>query len=265
MNSPETERRLEGLNLPEIELPTHKRKLRAFLLEEMSRPKAWLEFVPFWKGLALAGAGLAVLIIIVFDAAVLWQPSAVLAQDIALKDTRVQALVGQGAVIKDTKLADKKGYVLMRIEKTQALKETGPGYAGASQEALLNQPAQAPAISSPPATGLSVFLVEVDFKKREVAEMKEVVVPLPQLNETQKMMVRKISDQSRDVPSGASIEEIKPSLSDFKLVKKGNAVEVEPSATEAAVIYRQDGKKWRGMFDMRQMMMEKIELIEGGE
>jgi uncharacterized protein (DUF4415 family) len=245
------EQRLERVKLPEIELQGHKTRLRRSLLLQHARPKGWLEFFPLWRGLTLAGVSLVVLLVMFFDFSILWQPTTALAKDIALRDPRVRSLIGQGAIIKDTQLADKKGYLLVKIERM----ETGIG--GGVQ---LPQAVFLPAI----ANGPSAFLVEVDFGEKRVSEIKELEFPSLSLDEADKAMAKEISRRSekvqKEIPSQASIEEIRPYSADLKLVKKGGKVEVKPDMA-ATIIYKQDGKKWQGTVNMGALRIETIEFL----
>ncbi len=245
MNKEELIQKLEKIKVPEIELASHKRKLRAYLLSQYPIQ----EVFSFFKKALPIGFVFIILLALVFETSIFQGPDIVTAKDIAMKDPRFKALIEEGGIIKDTQLADSKGYMLVRLDKPKELSyqdKTMVVSGTASKEPV------------------SEFLIEIDFKEKKVSQIKELPLPDLFLSEQDKEKITLISEESeaikKAIPQEAVIEEIKPDLPQTKLVKKGNKVEAE-SAIKATVIYKADGKKWQAMIDFEENKVESIEFL----
>jgi len=241
-------KKLEEVKAPEIELAGHKRKLRAYLLSQYSKREV---FSFFRKALPM-GFAFIILLALVFETSIFQRPDIVTAKDIAMKDPRFKALIEEGGVIKETQLADSKAYILVSMAKPsekpeEAILEIRQDKAMAGKEESVGE-----------------FLIEIDFKKKEVSQIKELPLPDLFLSERDKEKITLISEESeaikKAIPGEAAIEEIKPSSSQTKLVKKGNKMEAEPNI-KATVIYKADGKKWQAMINFDENRVESIEFL----
>jgi len=238
-------KKLEEVKAPEVELASHKRKLRAYLLSQYPVQEAF----GFFKRALPIGFAFIILLALVFETSIFQGPDVVTAKDIAMKDPRVKALIEEGGVIKETQLADSKGYMLVRLDKPKEL---------SYQDKTM---AVSGTVSEEP---VSEFLIEVDFKEKKVSQIKELPLPDLFLSEQDKEKITLISEESeaikKAIPGEAAIEEIKPSSFQTKLVKKGNKMEAE-SVIKATVIYRADGKKWQAMINFDENEVELIEFL----
>jgi hypothetical protein len=218
-------KKLEGLKIPEVELFSHKRKLRAFLLENYAQQQV---FNPFKRAVSL-GFALIVLVALVLRFPSLQKQDIALAKEIALRDSNFKSLIEQGGIIKEAQLSDSKAYMLVGLEKTAL-----------------------------------AFLVEVDFKEKKISQIKELPQPSLSFNQKEEEAVREISKQSekvkKEIPFEAEIKEIKPVLIQFKLVKRGNSMEALPEK-EAMIIYQRNGQTWEGRIDPQAASVKKIELV----
>ena len=220
-------KKLEGLKVPEVELFSHKQKLRAFLLESYAQKEI---FNPFKRAVPL-GFALIVLLALVLKLPALQKQDVALAKEIALRDSNFKSLIEQGGIVKETQLSDSKAYMLVHLGETAL-----------------------------------TFLVEVDFKEKKVSQIKELPQPSLSFNREEEEAVREISKQSqrvrKEIPLEAEIKEIRPVLIQLKLVKKGNKIEVL-SEKEAAVIYKKNGQSWEGRIDLESASVRKIEMMVG--
>jgi hypothetical protein len=219
------EKKLENLKTPEIELLSHKQKLRAFLLENYAQKEV---FNPFKRAVPL-GFALIVLFALVLRLPAFEKQDVVLAKEIALRDSNFKSLIEQGGIIKETQLSDSKAYMLVGLEKTAL-----------------------------------TFLVEVDFKEKKVSQIKELPQPSLSFNQKEEEAVREISEQSekvkKEIPLEAEIKEIKPVLIQFKLVKRGSSMEVQ-TEKEATIIYQKNGQSWESRIDLQTARVKRIELV----
>jgi len=238
-------KKLETVRAPEIELAGHKRKLRAYLLSQYSKQ----EVFSFFKKALPMGFAFIILLALVFETSIFQGPDIATAKDIAMKDSRFKTLIEEGGVIKDTQLADSKGYILVSLDKPKEVSyqdKTMAVSGTAGQESV------------------SEFLIEIDFKGKKVSQIKKLPLPDLSLSEQDKERITLISEGSEAIreamPGEAVIEEIKSSSFQTKLVKKGNNVEAE-STIKATIIYRADGKKWRAMINFEENKVESVEFL----
>ncbi len=220
-------KKLEGLKLPEIELLGHKHQLRYFLLSRYQKAQKQAFVLDLFLKAAPVGFALIALVLVFSNSSLFPLPSAALAKEIAMQDPRVTALMEQGAIIKETQLADSRGYIMIQ--------ETA-----------------------------SVFLVEVDFKTKKVGNFKETILTPSALSQSEKMRIQDISEQSeavkKEIPEEAGIREIRSSMPQPKLIKKGGEIEVFP-AREAMIIYRNNGNQWQTTVDLGAGRVKEIEFI----
>ena len=246
-------KKLENTSLPEIEIPNHKRNLRNFLLAQYKKEKkSWQFWGYFWKAFP-AGATFAVLILLAIN---LYSPqnyNAILAEEIALQDSRVKSFIEQGAVVKDAQVLDGKAYVLVQMSQKQ---ETAPANLKSVGEQSVGSLSQATAI-----------LAEVDFKTKKVSNIENIKQNFTPLTDSEKEKVLKIAKESSEVknniPSEAQVQEIAKPSPRFRLMKTGESVKVVPeNEEEAVIIYKKNGNIWKGKVNLDSEELESLEYIK---
>lgn len=253
-----TENDLDKIKTPEIELPDHRQKLRYFLLSQYKEKQMSLAW--FWKATTPI-VGLAILMIAVLGSQLFPKLDTALAKEIAFKDNRVKALLGQGAIVSESEVAGNKGFLLFyKINQPQrvSVSHEAVSPASANAEKLFGAP---DALDSQ----VSVFLVEVDFKNKKVSSVKRTNLP-SSVSEADKLSAQSLVGQSElvkeMVPSGAQVKEIKPVLPQIKLFKENKEVKAVPS-NRARVIYQAGAKSWQATIDFSENKVESVEPLDG--
>lgn len=247
-------KKLEQAKIPEIELLSHKKELRAYLLKQGFKKEPLLR-----RQLLPMGLAFIILLALAFNMTNLWQlgqTSPALAKTIAMKDSRFRSLIESGAIVVDTQMADSKAYMLVSLtgapaEKTQ-LEEFDSGISQNSQELLI----EAPQVNPIPK---SEFLVEINLKDKKVSQITKVIASSSALSNQDKEKASSIAD----IPEGAVIKEVNSAPSQSKLIRKGNKITAEP-ASRATVIYKVQEKTWQALVDIDKNIIESIEFIEEG-
>lgn len=244
MTKEELTQKLEKIKLPEIELLSHKQKLRRFLMSRYSIEQKRREILAFLRPVLVGGFALAILLAAIFNASFFTRPSLALAKEIALRDPRIRSLVDQGAIIKETQLADKKGYLLLGLRQFPV----GP----------------APLKSANILAKDSAFLVEVDFKDKKVSELKELFLPEAVFSKEEENKIKEISQKSelvkKEIPEKAQIQKIEAKTPQLKLIKKGKKIEVQPERG-ATIIYKDESKTWKSEINLDKAKVEAVEFL----
>lgn len=253
-------KKIERIELPEVELSGHRHKLRRFLMSRHSIEQKRGEVFSFLRPVLVGGFAFAILLAVILNASFFTRPSLALAKEIALQDSRVRSLIDRGAIIKETELADNKGYLLVQLTESRP--------APASAEGSVFFSAKERGSLSPFGPNQAVFLIEVDFKGKKVSDLKEIPNPLLSFSQAEEEAIKEISQQSdavrKMIPFEAKIKEIQPVYSQLKLVNKGSRVEVKPEK-EAVIIYKQNNKEWQGKINLGSSRVEKIEFLGEGD
>jgi hypothetical protein len=244
--------------IPEIEISSHKRKLREILLSKYPREKRnWVIFNIFQKTIPI---GIAI-ILIFFTINNLIYPSYTLAKakEIALKDPQVKELIEKGAVIKDVKIVKGRAYVLIQSAESKTKEEP----AIPKLESL-----GSPRVEEIKKEEMQVALAEVDIKEGKVAKIEKIVPPVIPLTEEEKEKIQEITQNDpeiqKNIPKEAKIKEVIVSPPQLKLIKKGDSVQVLPEPKEkkeAVVIYQFEKSRWQGKINLSEEKVEEIEFL----
>jgi len=224
-------KKLEKIELPEIEIPGHKEKLKSILESQYLKEKKGWEIFPIWKRVLIPAGTVAVIIIIALLISNLIFPQYTLAQveEIALKNPQIKELIEKGAEIKDIKIIKDKGYVLV-----------GPKEA-AFQTKQLEEGA----------------LVEINLRAKKVLRIDKITPQVSPLTEEDKENVKKTIEKLGE----PEITEIKavPSFPQ-KLIEKDKKIEVLPEK-RASVIYEVGEKQWEGRVNLQKEIMESTKFL----
>jgi len=242
--------KLEKIKTPEIEISSHKRKLRQFLLSKYLREKrSWVVFNIFQKTIPVGIA----LILIFFAINNLIYPSYNLARakEIALKDSQIKELIEKGGVIKDVKIIKNRAYVLIQPAKEEIAKMPQI----AEKEALSIGKSEEIKREEAP-----VALAEISIKEKKVAKIEKITPPVISFSEEEKEKIQEISQ--KQIPKEAEIKEIIPPSSELKLIKKGGEIWVLPETKkEAIIIYQIDKSRWQGKINLKEERVEELKFL----
>jgi len=229
-------KKLEKIELPEIEIPSHKEKLKLILESQYLKEKKGWEIFPIWKRVLIPAGTVAVIIIIALLISNLIFPQYTLAQveEIALKNPQIKELIEKGAEIKDIKIIKDKGYVL--VGPKEAVFQTKQLEEGA--------------------------LVEINLKAKKVSRIDKITPQVSPLTEQEKENVKKTIEKPGILKLGEpEITEIKavPSFPQ-KLIEKDKKIELLPEK-RASVIYKIGEKQWEGQVNLQKEIMESTKFL----
>ena len=242
--------KLEKVKTPEIEILSHKEKLRQILLSQYQRErKNWLFFSIFQK-LAFTGLGL-ILIFFVFNNLIYPNYSLAKAREIALKDPQIKEMIEKGGMIKDLQIIKNQAFVLIQTAKEEIV--TAPQIA--EKKALGIEEERAEKKEERP-----VALAEINLKEEKVAKIEKIVPPIIQFTEKEKEKIQEISQ--REIPKEAEIKEVIPPSSELKLIKKEGKIQVLPEKKEeATIIYQVDKGRWQGKINLKEEKVEEVKFL----
>ena len=229
-------KKLEKIELPEIEIPSHKEKLKSILESQYLKEKRGWGIFPIWKKILIPAGTIAVIIIIALLISNLIFPQYTLAQveEIAMKNPQVKELIERGAEIKDIKIIKDRGYVLLSPKEA------------AFQTKQLEEGA----------------LVEINLKAKKVSRIDKITPQVSPLTEQEKENVKKTIEKSESLKLGEpEITEIKtiPAFPQ-KLIEKDKKIEVLPEK-RASVIYKIGEKQWEGRVNLQKEIMESTKFL----
>ncbi|MBZ9569690.1 hypothetical protein KJA16_02095 [Patescibacteria group bacterium] len=233
-------KKLEEASLPEIEIPSHKRKLKRVLLNKYFREKRNWEIFNILRKVVPVGAIVIILIILISNNLIFPQYSLAKAKEIAIRDPQIKELIEKGAIIKDVKILQDKAYVLVQP------------LAGAEMEAEEIK------------TGLKTegeflgALAEVDLKEKKVSRIEKVTPQFSPLAEGEKEKAKEIAENNPEIrkiiPEEAEITKIMPvPFSQLRLIKEKNSVRVVPEQIKekrVRIIYELNKNQWEGEIDL---------------
>jgi len=271
MNLDDLIKKLEKAELPEIELPSHKRQLKTALINWKYQAKKGGVFsvfpVLFKKRLIPLAATVAVIILVLISANFL-SPAYTLAKvrNIAMQNPQLKNLIDKGAEIKDIVVTNNsKAYVLITPQNN----ENGGNIGGeATKEEIKGA------------------LAEIEIKEERVSKIEEIapqVIPLTLEEEKRvKEIVTKEEASVNQEESQATQTQIEKGgfekdkniefekieslpTYDLKLEKQNGNVKIIPQKDEnddIRVVYKIDGETREGKINLSQEKLEKIEKIE---
>jgi len=224
-------KKLEKIELPEIEIPSHKEKLKSILESQYLKEKKGWGIFPIREKILIPAGTIAVIILIVSLISNLIFPQYTLAQveEIALKNPQIKELIEKGAEIKDIKIIKDKGYVL--VGPKEAVFQTKQLEEGA--------------------------LVEINLRAKKVSRIDKITPQVSPLTEEDKENVKKTIEKLGE----PEITEIKavPSFPQ-KLIEKDKKIEVLPEK-RASVIYKIGEKQWEGRVNLQKEIMESTKFL----
>jgi len=249
-------KKLEETSFPEIEISSHKRRLRTTLLNKYFQEKRIWEVFSILKKAIPVAVTLTILAVLIYNYLILPEYNLAQAREIVLKDPRIKEWLEEGATIKDVKILEKKAYVLVQ---PASIKET----------TIISEP-QTPKIKEE----FFGALVEVDFKDKKIAKIEKITPEIFPITEKEKEKVTEIFKNSPDIkeaiPEETKIVKIIPTPPPrLSIIKKGDSVEVVPEPNgenKVWVIYEQNKKQWESKVDLDNGKIESTNLVgEPGE
>ncbi|MCD6148280.1 hypothetical protein J7J18_02800, partial [bacterium] len=184
MEFKDLEKKLESIKVPEIEIQSHKERLKMALLNSgYFKEEKIMNPIMFWtKRLVPAGIALALILAIGFSVI---QPKLQIARamEIAKKDPQIQQLMKDyGLEIKQVKVQDGKAYVLLALPEEKLPSELEKRALG-GEETGMRGPGQMFMAYQNPETGeiieFSGSVAEIDLKAAKVANLKQVGIVEP--------------------------------------------------------------------------------------
>lgn len=141
-------KKLEKIELPEIENPNHKRWLKMALISWMNNQKTKGRIFVWFKKPLIPLGSMVVIILICFIVNNLFIPQYTFAEatEIALNNPQIYDLLKEGNEIKDIKILKDKAYILISPEKYKEVKD----------EKVYSS------------------LVEIELKKRKVSKIEKI-------------------------------------------------------------------------------------------
>lgn len=245
-------KKLEEISLPEIETPSHKRKLKEALLNKYFREKRSWEIFDIFRKFAPIGVITIILIILISANLIFPKYSLVKAKEIALKDPQIKEWVEKGAIIKDIEIIKNQAYVL--IQPAERIEEVPTK--------------EIPTIVEIRKEEFNGALAEVNMKEKEIAKIEKLTPIVITLTEKEEEKIKEIAEKSPEIqeviPKEAEILQIKSPSPQFKLIRKGNSVQVLPETEDkkkASIIYKFDKKQWEGKVNLSEEKVEEVKFL----
>jgi len=258
MREEELIKKLEKIELPEVEMESHKRNLKMALLSSNYFKKPGI-FEVFVKPLAFA---LPVLILLI--ASTILIPPKILearALEIAKANPEIKKLIEEkNMALGEVKIKDDKAFVVLNSlqDKNSEIteeKETVP-------EIKIKKVEKD---SSDDAEGA---IVEINLKQKEVAKINPIksdeIFPLANQEKESAKEIAESEEIIKDIiPKEATIEKIQSSFpKEINLIEKNNEIEAIPNLVDgkkARVHYILDGKRWIIKVNLEEKRVEEVE------
>lgn len=247
-------KKLENIDLPEVEIGSHKRRLKMALFNSgyFQKRRPWEVFK---RSFVLVLPTFAVLMILSW---LVVKPkfTEIRILNIAKNDPAVLKLMEEkGIALNEIKIKDGKAYILMNLpEKEEAKEEIIPVGIQKEKDQTKN---------------VEGAIVEVNLNQKKVSEIKMIkgdeVSPL---DSSEKEEARRIAEEEEIVkeiiPREAKIEEVKSVLPQkLNLIERNEKVEAvrNPLAEKRAwVRYTTDGKEWMIRVNLDKKKVEEIKV-----
>jgi hypothetical protein len=255
-------KKLEGLSTPDIEMPAHKQRLRAFLLAKYYPEKKRVALFSLFQKLlpvgALAVIGLALLI----NNFVFPRYTPAQAQEIALQSPKIQDWIAKGATMQDIEIIDGKAYILIQPEEKEAATnaEQAPVPAVVKDQGV-DRRVEEKIMAEENFKGA---LAEIDMKEKRISKVEELAPSIESLTAAKKEKTEEIARKNPEIPKEAEILDVKVSIPRLKMLKKGNSVQISPepeSNEKASIIYEFDKKQWEGKINLEKEEVEEIKFL----
>ncbi len=252
MTKEELIKKLENIKIPEIEIPSHKAKLKKVLIDWKYRQKVGWFPIRFKKILMPIGAATIVILVFITGINLVFPQDALAeAKRIAMKDPQIKNWVDQGATIKDIEVIDNKAYVLITPTVAQTTTDKKDEFTGA--------------------------LAEIELKDKKVSKIEGItpqIIPLSQREREKITEIVRESESPASVPGQATTTEEKiikvesaepvPTYN-LKLIKENNNVKVLPEKTtneKVKIIYKIDGERKEGEVNLEKEEIGETKILE---
>lgn len=247
-------KKLENIEIPEIEIQSHKRRLKMALMDSDYFQKSSF-FKIFRKYLVFAVPALALLIILGIT---IIQPKLIKAKVLKLVENNpeIRKLIEEkNMFLGEVKIQGEKAYVLLNSPLSEPVKEkTFTVKIQEDQEDKIEE--------------IEGAIIEVSLKQEKIAEINPIrgedVFPLAdEEKESAKEIVEAEEIIQEIIPKGAKIEKIHSSLpKKLRLIEKDHGVKVVPQPNSQKTVqihYIFNGKKWVVKINLSEKRVEEIQ------
>jgi len=254
-------KKLEEIRLPEIEIKSHRERLKLALLKNYLPEIKRVELFSFLRKAVPAAAFLVISCFLIFNNLILPKYSLAKAKEIALQNNEIQDWLQQGSTIKDIKVVNGKAYVLIEPPETKKeFEEPAPANlksGGVSQESMTEE------------EKFGGALAEINIKEKEVKNIKKLASDAAYLIKGKKDKALEIADKSREVrekiPIEAEVLNVNVTTPKFRLSKEDGSFSVVPETEteeKASIIYQFDENQCEGKVDLNKERMEEIKCLK---
>ncbi|KPJ57253.1 hypothetical protein AMJ49_01455 [Parcubacteria bacterium DG_74_2] len=242
-------KKLEKIELPQIELPNHRERLKMVLINWRYFRKKRLEIAFIAKRIVFAGIAVLAMVLLVNNF-LIPQDNLAKAQKIALKDPQVKALMEEGGEIKDMEIVNSKAYLLINPKKS--VEEL--------VEELSLKTGEIRKVEELAA------LTEINLKEKTVSKIEKIPPQTFPLEELEKEKAKEIAEMSLEIlnliPKEAEIISIENTTSSrFKLIKEGKIIKIAPEEKKALIIYKLGENKWSKKVNLTREKVESVEFL----
>jgi ribosomal protein S16 len=259
-------KKLEGIKLPEIEIKSHRERLKLALLKNYLRETRKGELFGFLRKAVPAAAFLVISCFLIFNNLIFPKYNLAKAKEIALQSEEIKSWIDKGATIKDAKVIDGKAYVLIQpAESEKKIIETEENQNISEFKSGAIAPSAAPIVKEEEFKGA---VAEINIKEKKVSNIEKLSPTIANLIENKKGRALEIANKSQDIqkiiPKEAEILDISVSTPRFKLTKRGNSILVQPETEteeKASIIYQFDGNRWEGKINLDEEKVEEVKFL----
>jgi hypothetical protein len=260
-------KKLEGIRLPEIEIKSHRERLKLALLKNYLRETRKGELFGFLRKAVPTAAFLVISCFLIFNNLIFPKYNLARAKEIALQSDEIKSWIDKGATIKDAKVIDGKAYVLIQpAESEKKIIETEENQNISEFKSGAIAPSAAPIVKEEEFKGA---VAEINIKEKKVSNIEKLSPTIANLIENKKGRALEIANKSQDIqkiiPKEAEILDISVSTPRFKLTKRGNSILVQPETEteeKASIIYQFDENQCEGKVDLNKEIMEEINCLK---
>lgn len=252
-------KKLEKIELPEIEIQSHRIKLRMALLNSACFKRlSFFEILK--KSLIFAPPVLASLVLLIILGVTVIQPklNEAKALDIAKNNPEIKKLIEENnMVLGEVRIEEGKAYILLSpAEEIKQAAGENPVIKIQKTEKKEGEP-----------ENIEGAIIEVNISRKEVSKINPIkgddVAPLADKErESAKEIAESEEILKEIIPQGAKVEKIQSSLPQkISLNKKDNKIEAVPQSKiekKARVYYILDGKKWVIKVNLNEKRVEEI-------
>lgn len=245
-------KKLNNAEIPEIDMQSHKSKLKIALISSdyFKKPSFWSVFR---KPLFLAAPATALLLILAITVV---QPKLVEAKafQIAKNNPEVKKIMEeQNMVLGDVKIKNNKAYILLNPPSdSKTISEDSTSIRIKKTKEIKNE--------------IENAIIEVDIGKKEVTKIDSInSEKFTSLDEEEKDSARNIAGAeeivSNIIPKEATIEKVSPISQDVHMVEKDNVIGIASDSgneKKANIQYILDGKKWSVKVNLDKKRIEEI-------